>query len=104
MFNLFRLTLHLASFNKHFNYGLLTGEDGGARHALVAFAAFGRGNPFGSLAGETAVTPDEGSGWKLQFTPPGNVGGITKGTDHSDAGSLIRLSQRMRHHLDLNAE
>ena len=104
MFNLFRLTLHLASFNKHFDYGLLTGKDGGARHALVAFAAFGRGNPFGSLAGETAVTPDEGSGWKLQLTPPGNVGGITKGTDHSDAGPLIRLSQRMRHHLDLNAE
>ena len=104
MLNLFRLTLHLASFDKHLNYGLLTGKDGGARHALVAFAAFGRGNPFGSLAGETAVTPDEGSGRKLQFAPPCNVGGITEGTDHGDASPFIGLSQRMRHHLDLNAE
>ena len=104
MFNLFRLTLHLTSFNKHFNYSLLTGKDCGARHALVALAAFGRGNPFGGLAGETTVTPDEGSGWKLQFTPPGNVGGIAEGADHGDASPLIGLSQRMRHHLDLNAE
>ena len=104
MFNLFRLTLHLASFNKHFDYGLLTGKDGGARHALVAFAAFGRGNPFGSLAGETAVTPDEGTGRKLQFAPPGNVGGIAEGTDHGDASPFIGLGQRMCLHLNLNTE
>ena len=104
MLNLFRLTLHLASFDKHLNYGLLTGKDGGARHTFVAFAAFGRGNPFGSLAGETAVTPDEGTGRKLQFAPPGNVGGIAEGTDHGDASPFIGLGQRMCLHLNLNTE
>ena len=104
MLNFFRLTLHLVSFDKHLNHGLLAGKDGGARHALVAFAAFGRGNPFGSLAGETAVTPDEGTGRKLQFAPPGNVGGIAEGTDHSDTCPFIGLGQRMRLHLNLNTE
>ena len=98
------VAVHFASLNQHLHDGLLCGEDGGACHALVALATLGGGDPLGGFAGEAAVATDESAGVQLQFTPPGDVGGVTEGTDHGDTGTLVGLCQRVRLDFDLNAE
>ena len=98
------VAVHLAGLNQHLHDGLLRGEDGGAGHALVALAALGGGNPLGNLAGEAAVAADERAGVQLQLAPPGDVGGVTEGTNHGDTGALVGLCQRVSLDFDLNAE
>ena len=98
------VAVHFAGLNQHLHDGLLRGEDGGACHALVALAALGGGNPLGNLAGEAAVAADECAGIQLQLAPPGDVGGVTEGTNHGDAGALVGLCQRVSLDFDLNAE
>ena len=53
---------------------------------------------------EAAVGGDDRPGGQLQLTPPDHVGEVAEGADHGDAGALLRIGQRVRVHLDLDAE
>ena len=45
-----------------------------------------------------------GPGRELQLAPPDDVGEVAEGADHGDAGALLGIGQRVRVHLDLDAE
>ncbi len=67
-------------------------------------AAFGGGDPLRGLADDAAVAAHDRAGGQLQLAPPGDVGEVTEGADHGDAGALVRLRERVGLDLHLDAE
>src|SRR6478735_2772041 len=51
-----------------------------------------------------AIAANDCTRGQLQLTPPGDVGEVTEGADHGDAGALVRLGQRVGLDLHLDAE
>ena len=62
------------------------------------------GEPRRRLAGEAAVAADHGADRKVQLAPPQDVGQVTEGAAHGDAGALVALGKVVRDHRDLDAE
>jgi hypothetical protein len=50
------------------------------------------------------VAGDDRAGRQLQLAPPDDVGEVTEGAAHGDAGALVRLGGRVRQHRHLDAE
>ena len=64
----------------------------------------GTRNPFGNLATQAPVTGHHGTRREVQFTPPRDVGEVTKRTHHGNTCTLIRLSEFVSLDLNLNTE
>ena len=96
------LTVHLAGLHEGFNDELTGGEGGLARDCLVFFGGSGVDDPLRGLGEDPSVTTDDGAGGQLQFPPPSNVGEVTEGTAHGDAGALVHLSSRVSQHRHLD--
>ena len=90
-----RFADQLASLPKHFD-GALAGREGGL--AGDPLERVGVGDPVGGFTQHPAVTSNDGAGRQPQLTPPGDVGEVTEGAAHCDAGPLVGLGVRMRQH------
>ena len=83
---------------------LFLGLLGAAPHELgIALDAAGVGDPVG-IGDDSSVAANDRPSWQIQFAPPGDVGGVTKGTDHRDAGALFGVGQVMSENRDLDPE
>ena len=76
--------------------GLLRGEAGDLRVGVGVDAVW-------RVGVQPAVATDDRSHRQVQFTPPGDVGGVAEGADHCDARALVRLGELVGAHLDLLA-
>ena len=75
-----------------------------AGHAGEQIATVGVGDPLRRIGDDPARAGDDGAGGKLQLAPPLDVGEVTEGAAHGDAGALVHLGARVREDGDLDVE
>ena len=70
----------------------------------VRGAAGVAGDDVGWVGLEATVPVDDRSGRQVQLAPPGDVGEVTEGADHRDAGALLGIGEPVRDDGDLDVE
>ncbi len=99
-----RLTVEVAALAEQRDHLLAGGEDRLAGEPPVGRGGVGGGEPLRRLAGEPAVAADDGAHRQRQLAPPLHVGEVAERAAHDQAGALVHLGGRVRHHGDLDAE
>ncbi len=102
-----RLSEQIAGLSEHLGDRLACGERRLPGQLLIVgyrLGSGGGGDPFRDLALQTAIAGDDRAGGQLKLTPPRDVGEVTEGTHHGDAGALLRLGQLVGTHVDGHAE
>ena len=92
-----RFTDDVSGGGEQFDGSFLCSVTRSADQCLVCGATFVRNDPLGGLRQDAAVPADDGSSGQIQLAPPDDVGEITEGADHRDAGALFRIGKVMSH-------
>ncbi len=98
------LTLEQSGRAELFNHRLLGREDSLSCQFRVEFPARRRRHPVRRIREDAAVPADDGARGQIQLAPPGHVSEVAEGADHGNAGTLVRLGQRMGQDQNLHSE
>ena len=84
-----RLANEFLRIGQHLNNFALSLLDVETRYFCVGIGV----HPCWWFGDDPAVTANDGSCGQLQFAPPNDVGEVTEGTDHCDAGAFVGLGK-----------
>ena len=98
-----RLAVQVAGLAQRVDDDLAGGERGLAGGRGEHLTAGRVGDPIRGVHDDAAVALDDRAGRQLQVAPPFDIGHVTEGAAHRDAGALVHLGGRVREnrHLDL---
>ncbi|MDI2021010.1 hypothetical protein PJL18_01526 [Paenarthrobacter nicotinovorans] len=102
--DLLRFAIEQVCCLEQFHYGFLGGEGRLARDRGIRFLAGVGSDPFRGVGDDAAVAAHDGACGQLEFAPPGDVGQVTERTHHGDAGTLVRLGERVGLDLKFHVE
>ena len=102
--DLARITDHVTGLAEQLDDALLGGVGGLAGEFGVRRLRLRGLHPGGRLREDAAVPANDGARRQLQLAPPGDVGEVTEGADHRDAGALLGVRQGVSNDGHLDAE